>query len=132
MLEEFMRVLNLEDVYLTGEVTDDELAAYYQIADLLLCMSEHEGFNVPVVEAMHAGVPILAYNSSSIPYTLDGAGVLIDEKRYEEIAEMMDLLMEDQTLRSRILRKQKQRLTFFEKPGPEQILRSHIEQVIKG
>ncbi len=132
MLEEFIRILNLKDVYFTGEVTDGELAAYYQIADLLLCMSEHEGFNVPLVEAMQAGVPILAYNSSSIPYTLGGAGVLINEKRYEEIAEMMGLLMEDQTLSSHMLHKQKQRLTFFEKPRLEHILRSHLEQVMKN
>jgi glycosyltransferase involved in cell wall biosynthesis len=130
MLEEFIRRLQLQDVYLTGEVTDDELAAYYKIADLLLCMSEHEGFNVPLVEAMYADVPILAYNSTSIPHTLGDAGVLFNEKRYEEVAEMMDMLMEEQMLRSQFLDAQQQRLAFFQKPGLENILRSHIDQVI--
>ncbi len=130
MLNEFIRQLNLKDVYCTGVVTDAELAAYYQIADVLLCLSEHEGFCVPLVEAMHTGVPILAYNSSSIPYTLDRAGIVINEKRYEEIAEMLELLIKDQTLRSHILESQRRRLAFFQKPKLEQTLKSYIEQVI--
>jgi glycosyltransferase involved in cell wall biosynthesis len=131
MLEELISHLQLDDdVHLTGLVTDEELAAYYKIADLLLCMSEHEGFNVPMLEAMHANIPILAYNATSIPYTLDGAGVLINKKNYEEIAEIMDLLMEDQTLRSRILENQRKRLPFFQKPRLEGILKSYIEQII--
>ena len=130
MLEEFISQLQLQDVYLTGEITDDELAAYYQIADLLLCMSEHEGFNVPLVEAMYVGVPILAYNSTSIPHTLGEAGVLINEKCYAEVAEMMDILMENQTLRAKIIDTQRQRLEFFQKPRLERLLKSYIEQVI--
>jgi glycosyltransferase involved in cell wall biosynthesis len=129
MLEEFVKQLQVEDVYFTGKVTDNELAAYFQIADLLLCMSEHEGFNVPLVEAMHAGVPVLAYNSSSIPYTLGNAGVLINEKQYDEIAEMIDILMEDQPLRASITRNQKERLAFFQKSRLENILKTYIEEI---
>jgi glycosyltransferase involved in cell wall biosynthesis len=131
MLGEFVRQLQLEDVFFTGKITDSELAAYYHVADLLLCMSEHEGFNVPLVEAMHADVPILAYNSTSIPYTLGNAGVVINKKCYEEIAEMMDVLIENQTVRSQILSAQQQQLAYFQKPRLEQILKSYIEQVIK-
>ncbi|MBD3309181.1 glycosyltransferase [candidate division KSB3 bacterium] len=130
MLEQFLRRLQLDDVYFTGKVTDNELAAYYAIADLLVCMSEHEGFSVPLVEAMHANIPILAYNAASIPYTLDGAGVLINHKRYEEIAEMMDLLIEDQTVRAQILRAQQRRLEYFQKPKLERILQTSIDHVI--
>lgn len=130
MLDAFIRKLQLEDVYLTGKVTDEELAAYYQIADLMLCMSEHEGFNVPLVEAMHAGIPILAYNAASIPYTLGGAGVMINEKRYDDIAEMMDLLIEDQPFREKILHCQQQRLAYFARPRLEQLLKSYIEELI--
>jgi glycosyltransferase involved in cell wall biosynthesis len=130
MLEDFVRQLDVEDVYLTGKVTDDELAAYYQIADLMLCMSEHEGFNVPLIEAMHAGVPILAYNSTSIPYTLGEAGVLANEKQYEAIAEMMDIIMENQKLRSGILEAQHKRLKFFERARLEQTLKSYLEPFI--
>lgn len=129
MLDAFIRKLQLDNVHLTGKVTDEELAAYYQIADLMLCMSEHEGFSVPMIEAMHAGIPILAYNATSIPYTLDSAGVLVNEKRYDEIAEMMDLLIENQPFREKILRSQQQRLAYFARPRLEQVLKTYIEQV---
>jgi glycosyltransferase involved in cell wall biosynthesis len=130
MLAELVRKLQLDDVYFPGLITDAELAAYYQIADLLLCMSEHEGFNVPLLEAMYVNIPILAYNATSIPYTLDGAGVLINQKRYEEIAEMMDLLMENQPLRAQILAAQRKRLEFFQKPRLEKLLKTYIERVV--
>ncbi|GAK61671.1 glycosyltransferase [Candidatus Vecturithrix granuli] len=131
MLDAFIRKLQLDNVCLTGKVTDEELAAYYQIADLMLCMSEHEGFSVPMIEAMHAEIPILAYNATSIPYTLDGAGVLINEKRYDEIAEMMDLLIENRPFREKILRSQQQRLAYFARPRLEQVLKTYIEEVCK-
>ena len=129
MLQEFVRKLDAQDVYMTGKVSDAELAAYYQIADLLLCMSEHEGFNVPLVEAMHAGVPILAYNSTSIPYTLGESGVLINEKRYDEIAEMIDLLVTDQTLRKAVIEAQRRRLAFFSRARLEQVLKKYIDEL---
>ncbi len=128
MLQEFIKKLGVNDVHLTGKVSDDELAAYYRIADLLLCMSEHEGFNVPMVEAMHAGVPVLAYNSTSIPYTLGESGVLIHEKRYDEIAEMIDLLVTDHALRIQVIEAQRKRIGYFDRSRLEQLLQSYIEQ----
>ncbi|PIE33193.1 glycosyltransferase [candidate division KSB3 bacterium] len=132
MLEEFARKLGVKDVYITGKVTDDELAAYYRIADLMLCMSEHEGFNVPLLEAMHADVPILAYNSTSIPYTLGEAGVLFNEKQYEAVAEMMDVIMENQELRSGIIEAQHKRLTSFERSRLEGVLKSYLEPFLSS
>jgi glycosyltransferase involved in cell wall biosynthesis len=130
MLNELVKKLELEDVYFPGLISDAELAAYYQIADLLLCMSEHEGFNVPMLEAMQVNIPILAYNATSIPYTLDGAGVLINQKRYDEIAEMMALLTENQTFREKVLAGQRKRLEYFQKPRLEKLLKIYLDQVI--
>jgi len=127
MLEDFVQRLGVKDVYLTGKVSDDELAAYYHIADLMLSMSEHEGFSVPLVEAMHLGVPILAYHSTSIPYTLGNAGVLINAKQYDAIAEMMDMMLENQEFRSGILDAQRQRLAFFARSRLEQVLKSYLD-----
>ena len=129
MLEEFIHRLELKDVHLTGKVTDDELAAYYQLADVMLCMSEHEGFSVPMVEAMHCDLPILAYNSTSIPFTLGQSGVLVNEKRYEEVAEMIDLMIENQEFRRNIIETQRRRLSFFERTNVEQILKNSIAQL---
>ena len=56
-LQELVRELRVDEVVFTGQVDDDELYAYYRLADVFLCLSEHEGFGVPLQEAMLFGVP---------------------------------------------------------------------------
>ena len=70
----------LPHVHFVGHVSDEELVAYYEVADLFLCASEHEGFCVPLVEAFYKQVPVLAYAATAVPATMDGAGVLYDDK----------------------------------------------------
>jgi glycosyltransferase involved in cell wall biosynthesis len=115
--------LGVPDVIFPGKVGFDELVAYYQVADLFLCMSEHEGFNVPVVECMYFNVPIIAYNACAIPYTLGDAGVLINIKNFEEVAEMMSIIIRNKTLRERIIQKQSERLSDFD-------YRLHLERLL--
>ena len=64
----------------TAGVGGAELLAYWAVADVFVCLSEHEGFCVPVVEAMELGVPVVAYAATAVPETLGGAGVLLDDK----------------------------------------------------
>ena len=59
----------------TGPVPDAELAAYYRMASAYVSLSEHEGFCVPLVEAMAADLPVLAYGAAAVPETLGGAGI---------------------------------------------------------
>ena len=59
----------------TGPVPDEELAVYYRHAAVYISLSEHEGFCVPLLEAMAADVPVLAYAAAAVPETLGGAGV---------------------------------------------------------
>lgn len=96
-------------------MTVEELIAYYQIADVLLCMSEHEGFCVPAIESFYFRVPILAYNCTALPYTLGNSGILFHEKRYDEIAEMIQFLIEDQPFRQAVIKGQISRLKHFRK-----------------
>ena len=72
-LEAYVNKLGLEDVIFTGQIKFDEILAYYQLADLFLCMSEHEGFCVPIVEAMYFNVPVIARDTSAIAWTLAGS-----------------------------------------------------------
>ena len=102
-----------DDVILTGSVSESELAAYYQSADLFVCMSEHEGFCVPLIEAIHAGIPVMAFESSAVPETLGDTGVLIKEKRFPEIAELARYILENKPLRDRIVEEQKTRLQVY-------------------
>ena len=115
-----------KSVEFTGRVMQAELNAYYQSANLFVSMSEHEGFGIPLLEAMYFGVPVLAYKAAAVSETMGGAGVLFTEKRYPEIAEMMDVLVEDQELRARIIERQRKRVEDF---APEQIMRQFAEVI---
>lgn len=112
-LKNYVDELKLADVIFTGSIPFDEILAYYHLADLFLCMSEHEGFCVPLVEAMYFDVPILAYESSAVPYTLGDAGVLLKEKDPILAGELMHRILSNEALRQQILQKQRARLKDF-------------------
>ncbi len=114
-LKNLILSLGLKDVHLLGKISFNDLISYYKLADVFICMSEHEGFCVPMLESMYFEVPIIAYNSTAIPETLENSGVLINEKNYCEIAELINILIEDKELRSKIVEKQKKRLDDFNK-----------------
>ena len=97
----------------TGAVPDDDLAAYYRWADAYVSLSEHEGFCVPLVEAMAADVPVLAYAAGAVPETLGGAGVLFAPKDLEFAAEMLGTLVYDRSVRERVLEGQRRRWRDF-------------------
>ncbi|WP_424357763.1 glycosyltransferase [Methanocella sp. MCL-LM] len=106
--------LGLTDkVHFTGSVSNEDMTAYYRSASIFLCMSEHEGFCVPLLEAMYFNVPILAYNSSGVPFTLGGSGILVNRKDHAAIAEMVDQIISDDQLRRMIIERQTDRLGNF-------------------
>ena len=90
---------SLTHVHFIGHVSDEELVAYYEIADLFLCASEHEGFCVPLVEAFYKEVPVLAYAATAVPATMDGAGVLFDDKDPMHVAALMDAILSNRGAR---------------------------------
>jgi glycosyltransferase involved in cell wall biosynthesis len=99
--------------WFTGPVPDEDLGAFYRWADAYVSLSEHEGFCVPLVEAMAADVPVLAYAAGAVPETLGGAGVLFSPKDLEVAAEMLGMLVYDRPLRARVIEGQRQRLADF-------------------
>ena len=122
-LRGLVRELDVRDVVFARRLSQPALNACYRTAGVLLCMSEHEGFCVPLVEAMHFGVPIVAYEQEAVAETLGGAGILVHDKNYEAIAELLDLVLNDRALRERILTGQRQRLAAFQRPAIEKRLR---------
>lgn len=112
-LQDVIKKCGVEDVIFPGHIAFNAILAYYRIADLFLCMSEHEGFCVPLVEAMFFGTPIVAYASTAIPGTLGGSGVLVETKEPEVVAEKMHQVITDQAYREEIIEKQKRRLEDF-------------------
>jgi glycosyltransferase involved in cell wall biosynthesis len=95
--------LGLKHVHFVGHVSDAELIAYYELADLFLCASEHEGFCVPLVEAFYKQVPVLAYAATAVPSTMDGAGVLFEDKSPGHVAALMDAILSDTTIQDAIV-----------------------------
>ena len=115
LLRNLIKELELEnDVIFSGHIKFEEMLAFYQIADIFLCMSEHEGFCVPLIESMYFEVPILAYNSSAIKETLGGSGILINKKNYLMIAELINQIIENNDLKNQIINNQKKQLKKYE------------------
>ncbi|HKB11509.1 MAG TPA: glycosyltransferase [Vicinamibacterales bacterium] len=106
------RFLNDRFVF-TGPIPDEELAIYYRHAAVYVSLSEHEGFCVPLVEAMAADVPVLAYAAAAVPDTLGGAGVQFAPKDLELAAELLGTLAFDDDVRARVIAGQRRRLADF-------------------
>jgi glycosyltransferase involved in cell wall biosynthesis len=102
-LHQFVATLGARHVHFIGHVSDSELVAFYECADLFLCASEHEGFCVPLVESFYKQVPVLAYAATAVPATMDGAGVLFDDKDPVHVATLMDAIVSDAALQDRIV-----------------------------
>ena len=99
--------------WFTGPVPDEDLAAFYRWADAYVSLSEHEGFCVPLIEAMSADVPVLAYAAGAVPETLGGAGVLFSPKDLELAAEALGMLVYDRPFRQAVIAGQRRRLADF-------------------
>lgn len=102
--------LRVDDVHILGQVTNEELTALYDVADLFLCASEHEGFCVPLMEAFHKRVPVLAYAATAVPATMDGGGVLYDSTDPRHVAALIDGVITSAARSDAILRSQDEAL----------------------
>jgi len=96
-----------------GHVVQKELVAYYQVAHIYLCLSEHEGFCLPLIEAMYYDIPVFALSRCAIPETMGLAGVLFKGENIRLWAELIHTVLRDKALKNRILNKQKERKAQF-------------------
>lgn len=131
-LKKYVNALELDDVIFTGHIKFPEILAFYRVADVFLCMSEHEGFCVPLVEAMYFKVPIIAYSSCAIPWTLGGSGLLTDSKNPVETALLIDRLVNDKALKDAVIEGQSERLADFSYEKIKQLFAGQLEKFISG
>jgi glycosyltransferase involved in cell wall biosynthesis len=110
MLQGLVARLGTPDVHFLGHVSNEELTALYDIADLFLCASEHEGFCVPLIEAFYKGVPVLAFAATAVPATMDGGGVLYDTTDPVEIARLMEAILVDPRIEAAVVASQDEAL----------------------
>lgn len=129
-LKNYVGQLGVKNVIFTGHIKFSEILAYYHLADLLLCMSEHEGFCVPLVEAMYFNVPIVAFESTAIGDTLGGSGILLKEKEPEVTAGVMNRVLTDASLHDSIIKNQQERLLYFQHEKVKEQFLKYIKIVI--
>ena len=116
--------------WFTGPVPDEDLAAFYRWADAYVSLSEHEGFCVPLVEAMAADVPVVAYAAGAVPETLGGAGLLFQPKDLEVAAELLGTVVYDHEVRAGVLDGQRRRLQAFAPAALEKSLRRALAEFV--
>lgn len=128
-LKKYVERLKVEDVVFTGHISFREILAFYYVADVFLCMSEHEGFCIPLVEAMKFEIPIIAYNSSAIGETLGKGGILLSKKDYLEIAGSVNRMLIDNEVKEKMLDEQKKQMYLFSQEKWEQIFENTIKSL---
>jgi glycosyltransferase involved in cell wall biosynthesis len=121
--------LQAEEIVFTGHLPDNEMFAIYRAADVFLSLSEHEGFCLPLVESLVFDLPVVAYDSTAVPDTLGGAGILVREKRFDRLAELVDIVAHDQPLRGAIIAGQRARLERLKTEGREPFLLDMIRRL---
>ena len=130
-LAEYAARLGLADsIKFTGSIPFREILAYYKLADVFLCMSAHEGFCVPLVEAMYFRKPVLAYNEAAVGETMgDGTGWLSD-KSPAYVAACVNHILTDEVARQKLLERQSECLARFEHERIETMFREMMGHII--
>lgn len=130
-LQKIVENLHLDtSVTFTGSIPFADMITYYKCCDVFLSMSEHEGFMVPLLESMYLHLPIIAYNSSAIPYTLADAGILLEDKDYVLAAETIHTLLSNASFRKSVLAKQDARMKDFSPDNQEHLLSEKIDTIL--
>ncbi|HBA82485.1 MAG TPA: hypothetical protein DCZ95_00170 [Verrucomicrobia bacterium] len=110
MLRMLAGELNLPNVCFEGFASPESLSAYYSVAGIFVCASEHEGYCLPLVEAMYRKAPVMARNIGGMPEALGGAGVLYEDLTAQELAELIHQVTANPVLRSEVLASQEKRM----------------------
>jgi glycosyltransferase involved in cell wall biosynthesis len=102
-----------KQIILPGHIADKDLSALYSAADLFTLVSWHEGFGLPIIEAMACGTPVIASNVSSLPEVLGDAGILVDPNQPEEIAAQIVRVLTDSDLAQEMVIRGESRARLF-------------------
>ncbi len=115
-------LLTSEDILFTGHIPFDELLSVYKLGDVFLSMSEHEGFCLPLIESSFFEVPVVAYNAGAVSETLNGSGLIFNNKKTELVAGLLENVIENNDIRMEMKRKQKKLIDAYLKDSkPEKL-----------
>ncbi len=118
-------------VQIESGLSSEALGDRYRAADVFLCLSEHEGFCIPLLEAFHFGLPVITRPSGAIPETVGDAALLVDEPDRAVVAELLHLALTDAELRSELRRRAAVRLEAFSPEAVAQRLRRAVEATVE-
>jgi len=121
--------LQLEDVIFTGHIPFSELVAYYDLADVYLSLSEHEGFGVPLLEAFAKNIPVVAYAAGAVEETMNGGGILVRRKDLLRTAGLLEALRTDGGISESVVAAQRKALEKYDPTQTASILMEHIDRV---
>jgi glycosyltransferase involved in cell wall biosynthesis len=130
MLRMLANELELPNVCFERYASPRGLTAYYQLAHVFVTSSAHEGYCLPLVEAMHKGVPVVARRVGGMPEALGGAGVLYDDLSAGELAQLVHRVIDDSALRAEVLASQARRMEAVRGRKPEQELRALLGSLL--
>lgn len=131
-LQNLVKELSLEDsVVFTGHVSDEELSSYYQIATVFLCMSEHEGFCMPLVEAMAHDIPVVAYKGTAVTETLGGGGLLLAEKEPGAVAGALHGVMGNGPQRQEAVHRQRVQLERYSAQATGRQFNEAVDRILQ-
>lgn len=125
-LQHLVARLRIEEVHFAGHVTQSELNAYYRVADAFVCMSEHEGFCVPIFEAIHRRLPVFAFDAAAVPYSTGEGVLLFKDKDPALVAETVALVLEDAAVRAPVLERQQRALALVSRERVTGLLMEHL------
>ncbi|VAX14799.1 hypothetical protein MNBD_NITROSPINAE04-2411 [hydrothermal vent metagenome] len=127
-LQTLTRKFGLDDsVVMPGFIDEKDFHALFTLADVYLSLSEHEGFGVPLLEAMYFRIPVVAYSVCSIPEMLGGAGIKIGHKNPMAIVAVLKELFENREMRKRIIESQTRQLAEFSREKIEPVIKRTLE-----
>ncbi|MED5542381.1 MAG: glycosyltransferase family 4 protein [Actinomycetota bacterium] len=115
-----------------GSITQEELVAHYQAADVFCCLSDHEGFCVPVIEAMHHGLPVVAYECTAVGETVSGGGLLLREKNSLLVAATLHRVGTDAQLAGRLQEAGRRRAADFNRTVTEIRFRDSLSVLVES
>ncbi len=121
--------LDLPNVCFEDFASPGGLPTYYRMADLFVTTSEHEGYCLPLVEAMYLGVPVIAHATGGMPEAMGEAGVLYRDLSTADIACLMDKVISDPAVRERVLASQRARIEALAKRDIGAELRALLSDV---
>lgn len=130
-LKKYIQELHVRNVIFPGHISNEALIALYQCASVFLCMSEHEGFCTPLIEAMLFRVPIIAYRAAAIPDTLGNSAVLLDVKNPILTAKWIERIVKDDSLREKIVSAQQKRLQDFDQTYLGEKMLNYIKSFVQ-